>query len=96
MSYPSGHAANAVVWFGLLSYLLRDSISQIAARLGLLTVITITAFASVISGFHWATDTVAGVAAGFIIFLGMTCVADWTMATRLISSLDKTLHRLWR
>jgi membrane-associated phospholipid phosphatase len=71
MSYPSGHTANTIVWYGVLVLLLSalaPTTMQPAARLALrfgppLIVAVVTTYL----GFHWITDTVAGLIAGLLL-----------------------------
>ena len=72
MSYPSGHTANTVVWYGVLVLLLA-ALLPAAARLGersgarlalRLAPPAIVAVVTTYLGFHWITDTVAGLLAG--------------------------------
>jgi membrane-associated phospholipid phosphatase len=71
MSYPSGHTANTIVWYGvlvlLLSALLPTALrpsARLALRLGPpLAVAVVTTYL----GFHWITDTVAGLVAGLLL-----------------------------
>ncbi len=73
-SFPSGHAANAVVWYGV-AFLL---IGQVLPRLARAAIRTITplvvAAATVIAQHHWVSDTIAGLLAGIGIYL----VVTWT------------------
>jgi hypothetical protein len=71
MSYPSGHTANTIVWYGVLVLLLSalaPTTVRRAARLALrfgppLIVAIVTTYL----GFHWITDTVAGLIAGLLL-----------------------------
>ena len=71
MSYPSGHTANTIVWYGVLVLLLSalaPTTMRPAARLALrfgppLIVGIVTTYL----GFHWITDTVAGLMAGLLL-----------------------------
>ena len=71
MSYPSGHTANTIVWYGVLVLLLSvlaPTTVRPAARLALrfgppLIVAIVTTYL----GFHWITDTVAGLVAGLLL-----------------------------
>jgi membrane-associated phospholipid phosphatase len=75
MSYPSGHTANTVVWYGVLVLLLA-ALLPAAARLGersgarlalRLAPPAIVAVVTTYLGFHWITDTVAGLIAGVLL-----------------------------
>ena len=71
MSYPSGHTANTVVWYGVLVLLLAallPAARKPAARLALrLAPPAIVAVVTTYLGFHWITDTVAGLVAGVLL-----------------------------
>ncbi|SCG57717.1 phosphatase PAP2 family protein [Micromonospora coxensis] len=73
-SYPSGHVANAIVWYGvialLLAPLLRTAGRRMSPRLVLvvrvvppLVVLTTTTYL----GWHWLTDSVAGLLLGLLL-----------------------------
>jgi membrane-associated phospholipid phosphatase len=69
MSFPSGHSANAVLTWGLISYLLIQYSRRARARTGRLIVIvaSITTAVCAVSLFrntHWLTDLVGGVLIG--------------------------------
>lgn len=69
MSYPSGHAANTVLTWGLIAYLLVQYSRRARKRTGRLvvTVISITIAVSAVSLFrntHWFTDLLGGVLIG--------------------------------
>lgn len=71
MSYPSGHTANTVVWYGVLVLLLAALAPRVlspAVRRGLrigppVAVAVVTTYL----GFHWVTDTVAGLIVGLVL-----------------------------
>ncbi|GAA1027319.1 hypothetical protein GCM10009557_08200 [Virgisporangium ochraceum] len=71
MSYPSGHTANTIVWYGVLVLLLSalaPAALTPAARLALrFGPPLIVAFVTTYLGFHWITDTVAGLVAGLLL-----------------------------
>jgi membrane-associated phospholipid phosphatase len=63
-SYPSGHLANALVWYGVLALLLTLWLSarwRWVLRIVPPAILTIT---TVYLGFHWLSDTVAGILLG--------------------------------
>jgi membrane-associated phospholipid phosphatase len=67
LSYPSGHVANTIVWYGVLTLLLAGVLPA-AARCALrtgppLVVGVVTTYL----GYHWLTDTVAGLFAGLLL-----------------------------
>lgn len=70
--YPSGHAADAVLVYGLAVYLIacygrasRSSVVPLCWGVAALTVITMAT--SLYLRFHWATDLVAGAIAGGLV-----------------------------
>ncbi|GIJ51611.1 hypothetical protein Val02_84970 [Virgisporangium aliadipatigenens] len=67
MSYPSGHVANSIVWYGVLALLLGGVLSPAARRwlriLPPVVVLVITTYL----GFHWLTDSIAGLFAGLLL-----------------------------
>lgn len=83
MSYPSGHTANTIVWYGVLVLLLSalaPAAMKPATRLALrfgppLIVGVVTTYL----GFHWITDTVAGLVAGLLLDR-LLCRIDWDAA----------------
>lgn len=67
MSYPSGHAANVIVWYGVLSMLLSPFVWPWVRRLLRYGPAIIVSFATTYLGYHWLTDTIAGVLIGLSI-----------------------------
>lgn len=72
MSYPSGHTANTVVWYGvlvmLLAALLTTAMRPAARRALRLAPPVLVAVVTTYLGFHWITDTVAGLIAGVLLY----------------------------
>lgn len=68
VSYPSGHLANAFVWYGVLALLLAPWLAPGWRWLLRIAAPVILAFTTVYLGYHWLTDTVAGVLAGFVLW----------------------------
>ncbi|GAA4932829.1 phosphatase PAP2 family protein [Actinoplanes utahensis] len=71
MSYPSGHVANSIVWFGTIALLLsmlrgRDLSRREWIPLRVLPVV-IVFVTTVYTGFHWVTDSVAALFLGLIL-----------------------------
>lgn len=69
ISFPSGHAAEAVLIYGAAAYLIarysRASKRTVNILWGLVAVITVnSAVVSVLLGWHWVSDVVGGVIAG--------------------------------
>lgn len=72
ISYPSGHAAEAVLLYGAIVYLLARYSAASRRTIALLTwaVALITGLATLTSlylGWHWATDLLAGVLTGGLV-----------------------------
>lgn len=63
-SYPSGHVANAIVWYGLAALLLGSALSIYVRRTIQVAAAGIAMVTTVVSGFHWLTDAFAGALAG--------------------------------
>ena len=77
MSYPSGHVANALVWYGVIAALLGALVTvPRRVRLALLIVPPVIVFCTTTYlAFHWLTDSVAGLFLGLILTRLMTRVA---------------------
>lgn len=80
--FPSGHAANAIMIYGLATYLARyfDSRRKLLARL-LLLLTWVAAFAMVVTGlyfqWHWFTDLLAGFLIGGVMLRASIYVHRW-------------------
>ncbi|HEV7708520.1 MAG TPA: phosphatase PAP2 family protein [Asanoa sp.] len=72
-SYPSGHAVNTLIWYPVLVLLieraLRRPLPTAARRAMLITPVVIVFAAITYLGFHWLTDSVAGVLLGAALWL---------------------------
>jgi len=71
MSYPSGHMGNSLVWYAvialLLALLLRRQLRRwewFAVRVLPVLILLLT---TVYTGFHWLTDSIAGVLLGLVL-----------------------------
>jgi membrane-associated phospholipid phosphatase len=88
VSYPSGHAANIVVWSGvivaMLAALAPAAMTPAARRASRVAPIVVVAVVTTYLGFHWLTDTVAGLIAGLLL-ARLLCRVRWD---------DVPLHRL--
>jgi membrane-associated phospholipid phosphatase len=66
-SYPSGHLVNTIVWYGVIVALLVPILPPAIARFAWLirTVpVVVVSLTTVYLGYHWLTDTVAGILLG--------------------------------
>jgi membrane-associated phospholipid phosphatase len=82
-SYPSGHAVNAIVWYGLAILLIGNLVHSAVHATVRFTTVAIVALATVVSGYHWATDTLAGVVVGVGIYAALSLLhARWGMRDR--------------
>jgi membrane-associated phospholipid phosphatase len=68
VSYPSGHLANAFVWYGVLALLLAPWLAPRWRWLLRIAPPVILAFTTVYLGYHWLTDTAAGLLLGFVLW----------------------------
>jgi membrane-associated phospholipid phosphatase len=74
-AYPSGHVANAIVWFGVITMLVAALVRAYGrgpldrrVALALRVVPPVVVFlATTYLGFHWLTDAVAGVLLGLVL-----------------------------
>jgi membrane-associated phospholipid phosphatase len=77
LSYPSGHLANSLIWYGViasLAFALHTNSHQVtigvqskgvwAVRLGPPLIVFCT---TIYTGFHWLTDSIAGVLLGLVL-----------------------------
>ncbi|WP_433792432.1 phosphatase PAP2 family protein [Actinoplanes sp. CA-252034] len=67
MSYPSGHVANAIVWFGLIALLLGRELSRGQWALLRVAPVVIVFVTTVYTGFHWLTDSIAALFLGLVL-----------------------------
>lgn len=91
LSYPSGHSANAVLWWGTAVWLVRSyrmppllvrAVTAMAVAAPILTTVSMLAL-----NYHWLTDVVAGLALGVVLLwvvhlLFSTRLGDWGNAPR--------------
>ena len=73
--FPSGHAANAVVTWGLLAWLARAHRRSWAVAAGLLA--ASVGLATIYLGTHWVSDVLAGWTAGALVLLAVPTVTGW-------------------
>jgi membrane-associated phospholipid phosphatase len=70
MSYPSGHVANALVWYGVIALLLGALVGGLSRRtmlaLRVLPPVIVFCTTTYLS-FHWITDSIAGLFLGLVL-----------------------------
>ncbi|MEU4618535.1 phosphatase PAP2 family protein [Actinoplanes sp. NPDC023801] len=71
VSYPSGHVANALVWYAVIAILLAALLGRALTRretflVRVLPVVIVFA-TTVYTGFHWITDSIAAVFLGLVL-----------------------------
>jgi len=70
-SFPSGHAATAAVFFGLMIYLFKDEFKSVIGKRIFIVVCAIIAllvsYSRIYLGVHWLSDVLAGIALGVFI-----------------------------
>ena len=86
--FPSGHAFDATVGFGLLTLILRTPRRSVRVALAVLAVLVVSA-SRVAIGVHYAVDVVAGVALG----LAYLAVA-WPRREALADAIDRGRARI--
>jgi membrane-associated phospholipid phosphatase len=65
--YPSGHVTNALVWYGVLALLLSPWLPVAWRRVIRVAPPAILSVTTVYLGYHWLTDTVAGLLLGLFL-----------------------------
>jgi membrane-associated phospholipid phosphatase len=92
MSYPSGHVANALVWYGVIALLLGALVavpSRVHLAIRLVPPVIVFCTTTYLS-FHWLTDSVAGLFLGLILTRLMARVAwDAVWLPRLQNGWDR-------
>ncbi|MDI6103865.1 phosphatase PAP2 family protein [Actinoplanes sp. NEAU-A12] len=70
-SYPSGHVANAFVWYAVIALLLAALLGRALSRQETLLVrvlpVVIVFITTVYTGFHWLTDSIAALFLGLVL-----------------------------
>jgi membrane-associated phospholipid phosphatase len=79
LSFPSGHAMMSFAFYGLLIFMVYENVRNLYLRWGLIIILLLLIFAigfsRVYLRVHYATDVIAGFAAGFIwIVLSITVI----------------------
>jgi membrane-associated phospholipid phosphatase len=67
LSYPSGHVVNAIVWYGVLAYLLRHVLTErqrLIVRYGAPALVLVT---TTYLSYHWITDGLAAILLGLLL-----------------------------
>jgi membrane-associated phospholipid phosphatase len=71
MSYPSGHVANSLVWYAVIAILLAAVLGRALTRRETALVrvlpVAIVFVTTVYTGFHWITDSIAGLFLGLVL-----------------------------
>lgn len=71
MSYPSGHLGNSLVWYAVIALLIAALLRRplrTGEMVGLRVLPVVIVFGTTIyTGFHWVTDSVAGVLIGLVL-----------------------------
>ena len=100
MSYPSGHASNAILTWGLFAYLAvkYSAPSRFRTRLAMWSVSGVTVLVVLISLFrntHWLSDLIGGVSIGTALLILVVAI-DRIIASRyteLVPAKDRVLPR---
>jgi membrane-associated phospholipid phosphatase len=87
MSFPSGHAVNTVVWYGVVALLLAPWLSRRANVWLRVTPPVVVTVAGTYLGYHWLTDMLAGLALGVPLAHAVTAIR-WPTARRLAPEPD--------
>jgi membrane-associated phospholipid phosphatase len=67
VSYPSGHLVNTLVWYGVLVLLLAPWLPEVGRRVIRVTPPVVVSVTTVYLGWHWLSDTVAGLLLGYLL-----------------------------
>ncbi|MEV3937648.1 phosphatase PAP2 family protein [Glycomyces sp. NPDC049804] len=66
-AYPSGHVLNTIIWYGFIVFLVGTRWHPALRRAFLILPPIIVTFSTTYLGFHWFTDTPAGLCIGIVI-----------------------------
>jgi membrane-associated phospholipid phosphatase len=80
VSYPSGHAVNAIVWYGVICALLATS-GRLTTWLRVAPPIVVV-LTNVYLGFHWFSDMVGGILLGLLLDRALYTLRTSTPAVR--------------
>jgi membrane-associated phospholipid phosphatase len=69
MSFPSGHVANAIVWWGIIAVLLGVLIPLSTRQVRWLRIVppVVVLITTTLTAFHWITDGIAAIALGVLV-----------------------------
>jgi undecaprenyl-diphosphatase len=90
ISFPSGHAFNAVILFGLIFYLATFYVSshwlRLAVQTGCVSLTAAASIARVHSGLHWPSDIVGGLLLGLLVVTMLVGLGESLPGGRLARS----------
>jgi membrane-associated phospholipid phosphatase len=66
-SYPSGHAANAIIWYGVIALLLAGLLTPRLRQVLRIVPPVLVCLCTTYLGYHWLTDTIAGLLLGILL-----------------------------
>jgi membrane-associated phospholipid phosphatase len=66
MSYPSGHVANTVLWYAVFAYLLSRLVTTVPPALRVVPPVIVICTTTYL-GWHWITDSIAGLFIGLVL-----------------------------
>ena len=91
-SFPSGHSALAMVFFGLVfylaPYLVQDRRVIWAVRSVSVAMVLLTGLSRVYLGVHWPSDVIGGYAVGGVVLGMITIFHRWASEVRQQASID--------
>jgi membrane-associated phospholipid phosphatase len=82
-AYPSGHVVNAIIWYGFVVLLVGAALTTWQRRVLLSVPVVVVSFSTTYLGYHWLTDSLAGVFIGVVIMRVMRRVPWATVALPL-------------
>lgn len=85
-SFPSGHALFALAFFGILAYLIQARVKSRTAKIAVwalaIPIIFLIGFSRVYLSVHYASDVIAGYAAGFVWIFAVALGDFWLTRRR--------------